>query len=69
MNIIIFLAIFAALMFLLHALTRRDPAADFTRREMAGELTPDEVAELDAEERANHERRTSMKDVVFFERR
>ena len=66
MTIIAFLAIFAAGMFLLHVLTRADSAADYTRREMAGELTADEIAAERAEERANHERRLrGSKDAIL----
>jgi hypothetical protein len=42
-----------------------DPDADYTVREMAGELTASEQADEAAEERANHEWCTSAKDLIW----
>lgn len=63
-SILIALAIFAAAMFLWHVLSapstrRASKAADYTYREMAGELTADEIAAEAAEERHSRERLAS----------
>ena len=62
--IVILVSILATLLWLGFSDAEARKQADYDVRELAGELTPEEIRAEAMEERSNYERRTSAKEVI-----